>query len=55
MINSMTGFASYEHKSEFGSFIWEIRSVNQRFLEQYFKLPDEFRSIETAFYEMNKQ
>lgn len=46
MISSMTGFASYEYKNEFGSFVWEIRSVNQRFLEQYFKLPDELRSIE---------
>ena len=55
MINSMTGFASYEHKSEFGSFIWEIRSVNQRFLEQYFKLPDEFRSIESSTRDIVKQ
>lgn len=55
MINSMTGFASIEHKTEFGSFTWEIRSVNQRYLENYFKLPDEFKSLESSLREVIKQ
>ena len=32
MIYSMTAFARVETKKEWGSAVWEIRSVNQRFL-----------------------
>ncbi|SEL40944.1 TIGR00255 family protein [Colwellia chukchiensis] len=46
MIHSMTAFARHEIKGEWGNAVWEIRSVNQRFLETYFRLPEQFRSIE---------
>lgn len=46
MIYSMTGFARHEIKGDWGNAVWEIRSVNQRFLETYFRLPEQFRSIE---------
>ena len=46
MIYSMTAFARVETKKEWGSAVWEIRSVNQRFLETYFRLPEQFRSLE---------
>lgn len=46
MIYSMTAFARRELKAEWGSAVWEIRSVNQRFLETYFRLPEQFRSLE---------
>jgi uncharacterized protein (TIGR00255 family) len=46
MIQSMTGYARYEHKADWGTATWEIRSVNQRYLETYFRLPDAFRSLE---------
>lgn len=46
MIFSMTAFARKEIKAEWGSAIWEIRSVNQRFLETFFRLPEQFRSME---------
>jgi uncharacterized protein (TIGR00255 family) len=46
MIYSMTGFARHEIKAEWGSAIWEIRSVNQRYLETFFRLPEQFRSLE---------
>ncbi|SQC09307.1 protein YicC [Klebsiella pneumoniae] len=29
-----------------GSAAWELRSVNQRYLETYFRLPEQFRSLE---------
>lgn len=29
-----------------GSATWEMRSVNQRYLETYFRLPEQFRSLE---------
>ncbi len=46
MIYSMTAFARNEIKQDWGSVVWEIRSVNQRFLETYFRLPEQFRSLE---------
>ena len=46
MIYSMTAFARKEIKQDWGSVVWEIRSVNQRFLETYFRLPEQFRSLE---------
>ena len=46
MIHSMTAFARVEVKGDWGNAVWEIRSVNQRFLETYFRLPEQFRGIE---------
>jgi uncharacterized protein (TIGR00255 family) len=42
----MTAFARHDVKGDWGNAIWEIRSVNQRFLETYFRLPEQFRGIE---------
>jgi uncharacterized protein (TIGR00255 family) len=42
----MTAFARHEIKGDWGNAVWEIRSVNQRFLETYFRLPEQFRGIE---------
>ena len=46
MIRSMTGFASVERSYEFGRLTWELRSVNHRYLEVGFRVPEEFRSLE---------
>ncbi len=46
MIYSMTAFSRVEVKGDWGNAIWEIRSVNQRFLETYFRLPEQFRGME---------
>lgn len=46
MIYSMTAFSRLELKKEWGSAVWEIRSVNQRFLETFFRLPENFRHLE---------
>jgi len=46
MINSMTGFASDERSAEQGELLWELRTVNHRYLETQFKLPDGFRALE---------
>ncbi len=48
MIHSMTGFASGELDTEQGVLLWELRSVNHRYLEMQFKLPDGFRALEPA-------
>ncbi len=55
MINSMTGYACYEQKTDFGTFTWELRSVNQRYLETFFKLPDNLRNIEGDIREFLRQ
>ena len=47
MIASMTGFARREASGEWGTLVCELRSVNHRFLEAGFRLPDELRSAET--------
>ena len=45
MIHSMTSFARHEVKADWGNAVWEIRSVNQRYLETYFRLPEQFRGL----------
>ena len=47
MTYSMTAFARKQIKGDWGTAVWEIRSVNQRYLETYFRLPEQFRGIET--------
>jgi uncharacterized protein (TIGR00255 family) len=51
MIHSMTAFSRVEVKGEWGNAVWEIRSVNQRFLETYFRLPEQFRGVEPVLRE----
>ncbi|AVV84164.1 YicC/YloC family endoribonuclease [Shewanella putrefaciens] len=46
MIQSMTAYARIEHKAQWGTASREIRSVNQRYLETYLRLPEQFRSFE---------
>jgi uncharacterized protein (TIGR00255 family) len=46
MIQSMTGFASAEQQYEFGRLAWELRSVNHRYLEIGFRVPEECRILE---------
>lgn len=48
MPRSMTGFARQESKLPWGTAVWELRSVNHRYLEPNFRLPEEFREIEPA-------
>ncbi len=42
----MTAFARVEGNSKFGSLVWEIRSLNNRFLDIYLHLPDNLRHLE---------
>lgn len=46
MITSMTAFARQEVQTDWGVLIWEIRSVNHRYLEMQFRLPENFRELE---------
>jgi uncharacterized protein (TIGR00255 family) len=44
----MTAFARQESQQSWGSLVWEIRSVNQRYLEPHFRVPESFRALEPA-------
>ncbi|MBI2382226.1 MAG: YicC family protein [Gammaproteobacteria bacterium] len=46
MIYSMTAFARQEARGDWGSAAFELRSVNQRFLEPSFRLPEALRGLE---------
>jgi uncharacterized protein YicC (UPF0701 family) len=46
MITSMTGFARREASGPWGTLVCELRSVNHRFLETGFRLPDDLRALE---------
>ena len=43
---SMTGFARAENKTSNHHLIWELKTVNHRYLETTFRLPESLRSIE---------
>jgi len=43
---SMTGFARHESQHEWGNLVWEVRSVNHRYLEPHFRLPELVRELE---------
>ncbi len=46
---SMTGFGRLETNAEDFSHVWEIRSVNNRFLDVKWRMPSVLRSLETRF------
>ena len=46
MIRSMTAYAQRSTVVGGGQLSWELRSVNQRFLELSLRLPEDFRSLE---------
>lgn len=52
MIFSMTGYAAATQEMPYGSFNLEIRSVNNRYLDIQFRLPDDFRKLEPAMREL---
>ena len=46
MLNSMTGFARQAAEGPLGTLTWELRTVNHRYLDVQFRLPDELRPNE---------
>ncbi len=52
MITSMTGFARCEASGAFGQLTCELRSVNHRYLESGFRVPEELRSLESELRQM---
>ena len=52
MIASMTAFARLEDTGNWGSAVWEIRTVNHRYLEIGLRLPDDLRVLENKIREL---
>ncbi len=48
MLNSMTGFARQAAECPLGTLTWELRTVNHRYLDVQFRLPEELRPSETV-------
>ena len=48
MVASMTAFARLEDSGEWGHAVWEIRTVNHRYLDISIRLPEELRALETS-------
>ena len=55
VVYSMTAFARNSSECEHGRFTWEIRSVNHRYLEPHFRLPEAFRDLEPHLRERLKK
>jgi uncharacterized protein (TIGR00255 family) len=51
----MTGFARMDSQQRWGSLVWEVRSLNHRYLELSLRLPEELRMLETAVREKISQ
>ncbi len=52
MIYSMTGYAAVSQELSLGTLSVEVRSVNHRYLDIQFRLPDELRSFEPGMREV---
>ena len=55
MTASMTSFGRIEETTPWGHVIWEIRTVNHRYLEINLRLPEEFRQMEAGIRERISQ
>ena len=52
MVHSMTAFARAQQEAEGLALTWELKSVNHRFLEAQFRLPEQLRALEQALREL---
>ena len=52
MIHSMTGYAASAREYPFGALSIELRSVNHRYLDIQFRLPDDLRALEPTLREL---
>ncbi len=52
MLSSMTAYGRHEGSSVAGHHVWEIRSVNNRYLDMQFRLPEAMRAHEARLREL---
>ncbi|MCK9469918.1 MAG: YicC family protein [Porticoccaceae bacterium] len=55
MPRSMTAFARVSHQADWGNLIWEIRSVNHRYLETTLRIPETLRDLEMPLRELARR
>ena len=55
MIRSMTAYAQCSRQTDRGLLTWELRSVNQRYLDLHLRLPEAFRALEPQVRESFKR
>ena len=55
MTNSMTAFARKSIQCEWGTAVWELRSVNHRYLDAHSRTPDSVRELEMTLRELCKK
>ncbi|WP_458527406.1 YicC/YloC family endoribonuclease [Onishia taeanensis] len=55
MVHSMTAFARASREADWGSLELELRSVNQRYLDLTFRLPESLRGLEPGFRDALRQ
>jgi uncharacterized protein (TIGR00255 family) len=55
MTKSMTAFSRRSIQCEWGTAVWELRSVNHRYLDICARVPDSFRDLETILRELCKK
>ncbi len=55
MLYSMTAFAQQKHASDAGTLSWEIKTVNNRYLDAGFRLPEQLKTLEPVLREHIKQ
>ena len=51
MAHSMTAFARHSANGDWGDAVWEIRSVNNRYLDVNLRIPEELRGLESQLRE----
>lgn len=55
MPKSMTAFARVSARHSWGTLTWEVRSINHRYLEPVFRLPETLRDLETRGRELMRR
>lgn len=55
MVHSMTSFARHQVDKDWGTLTIEIRSVNHRFLETHFRIPDTLKMLEIPLRDLLKK
>ncbi|WP_192035663.1 YicC/YloC family endoribonuclease [Halomonas sp. YLGW01] len=55
MVHSMTAFARASREADWGSLELELRSVNQRYLDLHFRLPETLRGLEPGYRDALRQ
>ena len=52
MVTSMTAFSRQSSQKDFGAMVWELRTVNHRFLDLTIRLPETLRNLEPEIREL---